>query len=30
VEIPALKLGKDHDDAVVIAKAPTAGEEAAE
>ena len=30
VEVPALKLGKDHDDAVVIAKAPTAGEEAAE
>lgn len=27
VEIPALKLGKDHDDAVVIAKAPTAGDE---
>ena len=25
VEIPALKLGKDHDDAVVIAKAPNAG-----
>ena len=31
VEIPALKLGKDHDDAVVIAKAPSAAaEEAAE
>ena len=27
VEIPALKLGKDHDDAVVIAKAPTAAAE---
>jgi len=27
VEIPALKLGKDHDDAVVIAKAPTAADE---
>ena len=26
VEIPALKLGKDHDDAVVIAKAPNAGD----
>lgn len=30
VEIPALKLGKDRDDAVVIAKAPSAAEEAAE
>jgi len=27
VEIPALKLGKDHDDAVVVAKAPTAAAE---
>ena len=26
VEIPALKLGKDHDDAVVIAKAPSGGD----
>ncbi|MGH8053206.1 MAG: 50S ribosomal protein L25/general stress protein Ctc [Stenotrophomonas sp.] len=29
VEIPALKLGKGHDDAVVIAKVGTAEEEAA-
>ncbi|SBV36733.1 50S ribosomal protein L25 [uncultured Stenotrophomonas sp.] len=27
VEIPALKLGKDHDDAVVIAKVPAAADE---
>ena len=30
VEIPALKLGKDHDDAVVIAKVADAAEEDAE
>lgn len=28
VEIPALKLGKDHDDAVVVTKAPSASDDA--